>query len=60
MYNYGVVNNSYVIVMKRYKCSLKDWLNVKTEEEGGLENKENRRVVLRMFREVLGIIRLLH
>ena len=26
MYNYGVVNNAYIIVMKKYDCSLRDWV----------------------------------
>lgn len=25
MYNYGVIDNTYVIVMKKYTCSLRDW-----------------------------------
>ena len=26
MYNYGVTANSYAIVMRKYDCSLRDWL----------------------------------
>ena len=40
MYNYGVVENSYIIVMKRYDCSLRDWILVNKER---LTNKLNTR-----------------
>lgn len=26
MYNYGVVDNTYLIVMKKYSCSLREWV----------------------------------
>ena len=26
MYNYGIVDSTYVIVMKKYNCSLRDWV----------------------------------
>lgn len=29
MYNYGVINNTYLIIMKKYTCSLKDWITGK-------------------------------
>lgn len=31
MYNYGVVDNTYVIIMKKYHCSLRDWRLGNTE-----------------------------
>ena len=27
IYNFGIVDNTYVIIMRRYRCSLKDWRN---------------------------------
>lgn len=55
MYNYGVVENSYIIVMKRYDCSLRDWILVNKER---LPNKLN--TLLKIFWDVLQIILLLH
>lgn len=31
MYNYGVHDNTYVIIMKKYACSLRDWRLGNTE-----------------------------
>ena len=55
MYNYGVVNNAYVIVMKKYDCSLRDWI---------LQNQSllHQRLpdILKIFWDILHILLLLH
>jgi hypothetical protein len=55
MYNYGVVSNAYIIVMKKYDCSLRDWI---------LQHKDNLhgkfKIILKIFWDVLNIILLLH
>lgn len=55
MYNYGVVGNNYVIVMKRYDCSLRDWV---VNHKHQLTTKIN--TILKLYWEVLNIILLLH
>jgi serine/threonine protein kinase len=55
MYNYGVVENAYIIVMKKYDCSLRDWILLNKEK---LANKLN--IILKIFWDVLQIILLLH
>ena len=40
MYNYGVIDNTYVIVMKKYECSLRDWCL----ERVRLRNEEKERI----------------
>jgi len=55
MYNYGVVGNAYIIVMKKYDCSLRDWV-VKNKDM--LHNKTN--AILKVFWDVLQILLLLH
>lgn len=57
MYNYGVVDKSYVIIMKKYDCSLRDYV-VKLREEKELKNKW--REIIEIFADVLDIVRLLH
>lgn len=55
MYNYGVVSNGYIIVMKKYSCSLRDWV---------LKNKDNLpskiEHTLKIFWDILQILLLLH
>lgn len=55
MYNYGVVSNAYVIVMKRYDCSLRDWI---LRFQDSLTTKIAS--VLKIFWDVLHIMLLLH
>jgi hypothetical protein len=55
MYNYGVVSNAYIIVMKKYDCSLRDWI-LKYREE--LHSKMSH--ILKIFWDILNIILLLH
>lgn len=55
MYNYGVVNNAYIIVMKKYDCSLRDWI---LKFKDNLPSKFEQ--ILKLFWDVLHIILLLH
>jgi hypothetical protein len=55
MYNYGVVSNAYMIVMKKYDCSLRDWI---LQNKDNLHNKFKQ--ILKIFWDVLNIILLLH
>ena len=55
MYNYGVVSNAYIIVMKKYDCSLRDWLLSHKNQLSQLTPH-----VLRVFWEILHIVLLLH
>ena len=55
MYNYGVIGNAYVIVMKRYDCSLRDWI-LGIKEQGHLKLPQ----ILKVFWEILHIVLLLH
>jgi glycogen synthase len=55
MYNYGVVSHAYVIVMKKYDCSLKDWLNANKSE---LSSK--LQIILKIFWQVMQTLILLH
>lgn len=55
MYNYGVVSHAYVIVMKKYDCSLKDWLNANKNE---LFSK--LQIILKIFWQVMQTLILLH
>lgn len=55
MYNYGVVNNAYIIVMKKYDCSLRDWI---LKFKDNLPSKFKQ--ILKLFWDVLHIILLLH
>jgi serine/threonine protein kinase len=55
MYNYGVVDNTYVIIMKKYECSLREWiLNRKDSLHSHLT------IILTIFRDVLLIVKTLH
>jgi serine/threonine protein kinase len=55
MYNYGVISHAYVIVMKKYDCSLKDWLTLHKES---LHLKLP--LILRIFHQLLQTLLLLH
>lgn len=55
MYNYGVVSNAYVIVMKKYDCSLRDWI---LRFQDVLPSKLPQ--ILKVFWDILQIILLLH
>jgi hypothetical protein len=55
MYNYGVVSNAYVIVMKKYDCSLRDWI-LRFKDQ--LSNKLPQ--ILKVFWDILHIVLLLH
>jgi hypothetical protein len=55
MYNYGVVDNTYVIVMKRYNCSLREWiLNRKSHLSSHFST------ILTIYYDVLKIVKTLH
>ena len=55
MYNYGVVNKTYVIVMKKYDCSLRDWV---LRYQDILPSKLPE--ILKIFWDILQIMLLLH
>ncbi len=55
MYNYGVISHAYVIVMKKYDCSLRDWITMNKES---LSAKFP--VLLRIFWQFLQTLFLLH
>ena len=55
MYNYGVVGHAYVIVMKKYDCSLRDWI---TLHKDSLQYKLP--ILLRIFWQILQTLLLLH
>ncbi len=55
MYNYGVVSNAYIIVMKKYDCSLRDWI-LKFKDSLHLKLPQ----ILKVFWDILHIILLLH
>lgn len=55
MYNYGVVGHAYVIVMKKYDCSLRDWLTIHKDT---LHLKLP--LLLRIFHSILHTLLLLH
>jgi serine/threonine protein kinase len=52
VYDYGVTDNSYVIIMKRYRFSLRYWRRMQKEV--------NLPLLLGMFREILKVVKLLH
>ena len=55
MYNYGVIAHAYVIVMKRYDCSLRDWV---TKHKDSLPHKLP--ILLRIFWQLVQTLLLLH
>ena len=60
MYNYGVSikSNAYVIVMRMYDCSLRQWVKKRLKIDSSL--KKDLPVFLQLFRSVLDIVLLLH
>ena len=58
MYNYGVSSSAYVIIMRKYDCSLRDWVRQQMQEEGGL--RVALPTIIKLFKEVLDIVLLLH
>lgn len=55
MYNYGVVSHAYVIVMKKYDCSLRDWI---ITNKSTLSQKLP--ILLKIFWQILQTLLLLH
>jgi serine/threonine protein kinase len=55
MYNYGVVSNAYIIVMKKYDCSLRDWI-LRFKESLHTKVKQ----ILKIYWDILNIVLLLH
>lgn len=48
LYDYGVTQTDYIIVMKRYPISLKEW---RAQQKGGLN--DNLATYLSIYRDVL-------
>ena len=59
MYNYGVIDNTYVIIMKKYPTSLREWSLEKIKQKGQ-PNGWNLASVLTIFYEVLKVVKFLH
>ena len=55
MYDYGVTDQDYIIVMKKYPASLKDW---RLKQEGNWA--DNLPTYMTIFRDILKAISLLH
>jgi serine/threonine protein kinase len=55
VYDYGVDDTGYHLVMKRYKYSLKQWRNEQTKTL-----KENLAIYLGLYKDVLKAVELLH
>jgi len=55
LYDYGVDNDHYYIVLKRYQMSLKDWRSKQTASFN-----DNLPVYLNIFREILKAVRTIH
>lgn len=55
MYNYGVVGHAYVIVMKKYDCSLRDWITLHRDSL-----HQRLPTLLRIFWQLLQTLLLLH
>lgn len=55
LYDYGVTNSDYIIVMKKYPISLKEW---RLELKGGMQ--DNLPTLLTIYRHVLQGIQMLH
>ena len=60
MYNYGVIDNSYVIVMKKYACSVRDWRLGNAEEREAQLFPPSLPNILALFYEILKGVKLLH
>ncbi len=55
LHDYGVDDNNYYIVMKKYTCSLREW---RSKQTGTLA--ENMQLYLHVFREVLSAVEVTH
>lgn len=55
MYNYGVVDNTYIIVMKKYRCSLREWILTRKTEL-----RKHMPIILTIFYDILKIVKTLH
>lgn len=55
LYDYGVTQSDYIIVMKKYQKSLKQW---RAEQKGDWQT--NLSVYLTIFRDVLKAVQLIH
>ena len=55
LYDYGLDENDYYIVMKRYTLSLKEW---RTQQQGSLE--ENLPKCLTIYKEILKAMQIIH
>jgi serine/threonine protein kinase len=55
MYNYGIIDNSYVIVMRRYHSSLRDWIISCRDKL-----PQKLKLLLKIYYDVLNIVQLLH
>lgn len=56
LFDYGVDNESYYIVMKRYQMSLKQWRNM----QNNVNFNENLPVYLNIFKEILKAVKTIH
>ncbi|CAD8067421.1 unnamed protein product [Paramecium sonneborni] len=55
LYDYGVTSSDYIIVMKKYPYSLKEW---RQQQKGSLQ--ENLGVYLSLYKQVLQAVQMLH
>jgi serine/threonine protein kinase len=55
LYDYGVDDNNYFIVMKKYQCSLKEWRLKQTKSL-----QENLSLYLSIYKDILKSISLIH
>lgn len=60
MYNYGVSDNTYVIIMKKYACSLREWRLCNTECPQAKLFPPTLPNILALFYEVIKGLKLLH
>ena len=60
MYNYGVIDNTYFIIMKKYTCSLRDWRlgnRISPLMDAYPVNLPN---ILSLYFDILKVVKLLH
>lgn len=60
MYNYGVVDNTYFIVMKKYTCSVRDWRIGKINHPSLETYPPNLPNILSVYHEILKVVKILH
>jgi serine/threonine protein kinase len=60
MYNYGVIDNMYVIVMKKYTCSVRDWRLGNVEAQEAKLYPPTLPNILALFYEIIKGMKLLH